>query len=122
MTTEHGRDGGSDTLAHPRLPLDRLAAVVPRGRVRRPGRVAIVRLYGPISGGVRLAELIELIRRLRESKRVAAVVLDVDSPGGSATASDDLFVALQRLARHKPLVAAVRGVGASGAYLASVAA
>ncbi|MFI5041484.1 MAG: signal peptide peptidase SppA, partial [Acidimicrobiales bacterium] len=84
--------------------------------------VAIVRLYGPISGGVRLAELVELIRRLRESKRVAAVVLDVDSPGGSATASDDLFVALQRLAQRKPLVAAIRGVGASGAYLASVAA
>lgn len=49
-------------------------------------------------------------------------MLDVDSPGGSATASDDLFLALRRLAERKPLVAAIRGTGASGAYLASVAA
>jgi protease-4 len=62
------------------------------------------------------------VRRLRESPRVPAVVLDIDSPGGSATASDDLFVALERLAAAKPLVAAIRGTGASGAYLAAVAA
>lgn len=91
--------------------------------LRRPSRpVAALRLYGPIIGGGRLADLIELVRRLRESKRVPAVVLDVDSPGGSATASDDLFLALQRLADRKPLVAAIRGTGASGAYLACMAA
>jgi protease-4 len=81
-----------------------------------------MRLYGPIGGAGRTAEWIELAKRLRESKRVPAVVLDVDSPGGSAPASDDLFLALERLAAAKPLVAAIRGTGASGAYLASLAA
>jgi len=52
----------------------------------RAGQVAILRLYGPITGGARSADLAESIRRLRESARVPAVVLDVDSPGGSAPA------------------------------------
>jgi protease-4 len=102
------------------------------GRIRRvlpgsglhvpPGRVAVLRLYGPILGAGRTSEWIELARRLRESKRVPAVVLDIDSPGGSAAGSDDLYLALARLAAKKPLVAAIRGTGASGAYLAAVAA
>jgi protease IV len=88
----------------------------------RPGQVAILRLYGPITGGARSADWVESIRRLRDSARVPAVVLDVDSPGGSAPASDYLYVALARLAAAKPLVAHVRGVGASGSYLAALAA
>ena len=84
--------------------------------------MAILRLYGPITGAERSADWIELVRRLRESARVPAVVLDIDSPGGSAAASDDMFLALRRLAEKKPLVAHIRGTGASGAYLAAMAA
>jgi protease IV len=93
-----------------------------RGRRLRPGRVAIVRLYGPISDGPRSADWVETVRRLTAHKAVPAVVLDIDSPGGSAAASDYLYLALKRLADRKPLVAHVRGVGASGAYLAAMAA
>jgi protease-4 len=85
-----------------------------------PGPVAIVRLHGPILGGGRAAGLVELLRHLRESSRVPAVVVDIDSPGGSATASDDLFLAVRRLAGVKPVVAAIRGTGASGAYLVAL--
>ena len=102
--------------------LRRLPIVGPRIRRARPDRVAVLRLFGPIAGGARTADWIELVKRLRESGRVPAVVLDIDSPGGSATASDDMFIALERLAAKKPLVAAVRGVGASGSYLAAIAA
>ena len=102
--------------------LRRLPAIGPRVRRMRPDRVAILRLFGPIGSGARTADWIELVRRLRESERVPAVVLDIDSPGGSATASDDMFLALERLAARKPLVAAIRGVGASGSYLAALAA
>lgn len=106
----------------PQRPLaDRLRRLLPGMRAPLPhGRVAIVRLHGPI-GGARTSEQIELVRHLRESRRVPAVVLDIDSPGGSASASDDLFLGLERLAAHKPLVAAIRGTGASGAYLAAMA-
>src|SRR5918992_2224003 len=106
----------------PRL-TDRLRRFLPGIATRiPPGRIAVIRLYGPIGGAGRTAEWIELARRLREAKRVPAVVLDVDSPGGSATGSDDLFLALERLAAKKPLVAAIRGTGASGNYLAAIAA
>lgn len=87
-----------------------------------PGRIAVVRLHGPIGGAGRTAELIETLRRTRTSRRVPAVVIDVDSGGGSASASDGLFLAIERLAEVKPVVAAIRGTGASGAYLAVLAA
>jgi protease-4 len=94
---------------------------LPFPRRLRARRVAVVRLYGPIGGAGRTAELVETLRRVRESRRVPAVVLDVDSGGGSASASDDLYLAVERLARAKPVVAAIRGTGASGAYLAVLA-
>ena len=110
--------------SHPRSSLlGRLLTSIPG--VARPlprGRVAVMRLYGPISGGARSAEWVELAHRLRENRRVPAVVVDIDSGGGSATASDDLFLAIERLAGKKPVVATIRGTGASGAYLAAMAA
>lgn len=107
----------------PTSPRDRARRLLPgMGRLFPAGRVAVVRLHGAIGGGGRSADWIELIRHLRRSRRVPAVVIDIDSPGGSAAASDDLFLALERLAAAKPLVAAIRGTGASGAYLAAMAA
>src|ERR1700690_1532826 len=92
------------------------------GRLFPPGHVAILRLYGPIADGARTADWIELVRRLRESRRVPAVVLEFAPPAGSAPASNGLSVALEGLAARKPLVAAIRGTGASGSYLAAMAA
>ena len=107
----------------PRSVRERARRLVPGfSRLFPEGRVAIIRLNGPIGGSARTLELIDLAKRLRESPHVPAVVLDVDSPGGSATASDELFIAFERLAAKKPLVACIRGTGASGAYLAAVAA
>jgi protease-4 len=99
-----------------------IRALLP-GRSRlRPGRVAIIRLYGTIGGGARSADWIEIAKELGRRKSVPAVVLDIDSPGGSAAASDYLYLALKRLAEKKPLVAHIRGTGASGSYLAAMAA
>jgi protease-4 len=91
-------------------------------RATAAGRVAMLRLHGPIAGAGRTADWIELARSVRESTRFRAVVLDVDSPGGSATASEATFLALERLGAEKPLVASIRGTCASGGYLAAVAA
>jgi protease-4 len=98
-----------------------LGALFRRSRLR-PGRVAVIRLYGAIGGGARSADWIELVKALGRHRSVPAVVLDIDSPGGSAAASDYLYLALKRLADKKPLVAHVRGTGASGSYLAAMAA
>jgi protease-4 len=79
--------------------------------------VAVVEFYEVIRGGRRSAEYITLLNGLRRNRRVRAVVLDIDSPGGSAPASEHLYLAARRLAERKPVVAFVRGVGASGAYM-----
>jgi protease-4 len=53
---------------------------------------------------------------LREDDGVAAVVLHVDSRGGSAAASDRIWREVQRLAEEKPVVAHLGDVAASGGY------
>lgn len=52
---------------------------------------------------------------------VKSVVLRIDSPGGSATASDLIWRDLKRLSLKKPLVVSMAGVAASGGYYLSVA-
>ena len=59
---------------------------------------------------------------LRGNARFPAVVLDIDSPGGGAAASESIYLAAQRLAARKPVAAAIRGVGASGGYMVACAA
>ena len=87
--------------------------------MRLPGMpvIAVVEFYEVIRGGRRSAEYINLLNALRRNKRVRAVVLDIDSPGGSAVASEYLYMAARKLGRRKPLVAFIRGTGASGAYM-----
>ncbi len=89
--------------------------------ILRP-RVAVLEIHGAMGGPVRSQGFVPLIRRLRESKLVGAVVLDIDSPGGSVTVADYIHLELQKLAARKPLVAFVRGVGASGGYWVACAA
>ena len=49
-------------------------------------------------------------------------MLDIDSPGGGAAASEALYLATKRLSDKKPVAAAIRGVGASGGYMIACAA
>ena len=50
------------------------------------------------------------------------MLFEIDSPGGTAIASEQLYVAVRRLAACKPVVAWIKGVGASGAYFLACAA
>ena len=77
-------------------------------------RIAIVELFGAIQGGAKVGESVRLIDTLKSDKRVRAVIIEIDSPGGSAPASEYLYGAVSRLAARKPVIAFVRGVGASG--------
>jgi len=56
------------------------------------------------------------------NQRLKALLLDIDSPGGSATGSGVLYRAIQRVAEEKPVYAYVRGMGASGGYYLACAA
>ncbi len=85
-------------------------------------RLGVVEFTGLLGGGPRLMTYIRLLEGLRRSRRVKGVVLEIDSPGGLVTASDYLFTTASRLASQKPLVAFIRGMGASGAYMLASAA
>ncbi len=82
-------------------------------------RIAVVEIFGAIQGGAKVGEYVHLIDGIKEDKRVRAVILEIDSPGGSAPASEYLYGAVTRLAARKPVIAFVRGIGASGSYMAA---
>src|SRR5438105_11898824 len=88
----------------------------------KKAHVAVVEMEGTIGTTLRAGDFGKLFQSIEDNNRVRAVVLDIDSPGGSASASDFLYLAVQSLAKKKPVVAFVRGTGASGAYLFSCAA
>jgi protease-4 len=68
-------------------------------------------LGGSVCGSV---TMVEAIRQAEEDKHVKAIVLRVDSPGGSALASDLIWNELKRC--KKPVVASMSDVAASGGY------
>ncbi|HTV19525.1 MAG TPA: S49 family peptidase [Polyangiaceae bacterium] len=79
---------------------------------------------GVIGGGDGIAAepLGKTLKRLREDDAVKAVVLRIDSPGGSALASDLLWHDLMLLREKKPLIASLANVAASGGYYMACAA
>jgi protease-4 len=82
---------------------------------RRPG-VAVVEIHGVIGTRIREPAYSRIFDSIGRSKRYGALLLDIESPGGSATGSDLLYHSLKKVAERKPVVAYVRGVGASGGY------
>jgi len=64
--------------------------------------------------------IVQALRQAERNKRVAAVVLHVDSPGGSALASDLIWREVLRLQKQKPVVTYMGNVAASGGYYVSV--
>ena len=78
-----------------------------------------------IFGGGRTAGSDTIVRQLDQARRdssVKAVILRVDSPGGSAFASDEIWRAAQRVQIEKPVVVSMGGVAASGGYYVSAGA
>ena len=90
-----------------------------KSRLPLPQQIAVIEMEGAIGPRLKAAEYVKLFRSLQENDHVKAVVLDIDSPGGSATGSNYLYLGVQALAEKKPVVAFIRGLGASGAYLFS---
>lgn len=92
------------------------------------GTVAVLHIEGEIvdsvaaldllggDGMASLASIVAAADALREDESVGGVILRVDSPGGSAWASDEMTHALQRLAAKKPMVVSMGSVAASGGY------
>ena len=72
----------------------------------------------PLFGGVVLGSdtFSSTLKKLREDESVKAVVLRIDSPGGDAIASDQMWRELELLRAEKPVVVSMSDVAASGGY------
>ena len=89
--------------------------------IQRRG-IGVVEIFGAIGSNVRVPLYNRILESLSQSRRIKAVVVDIDSPGGTASASEGLYYSLMKVAQVKPVVAHIRGIGASGGYFISCAA
>lgn len=92
------------------------------------GQIVVIRFYGEISYsnglgvlglGVNANQLIQLLNRLDKDPNVKAIILDINSPGGDAVASE--LIAERIHSMHKPVIAVCESVCASGAYMVASA-
>lgn len=85
-------------------------------------RIGVVELFGVLGTTIRGPDYGRMLSTLRDDNRVRAVVVDIDSPGGSAAAAEQIHLDIAKVAAKKPVIAFIRGSGLSGGYLASCAA
>ena len=84
--------------------------------IGRGSGVAVVEMRGVIGTQIRSAAYGQLFESVAKNKSYRALLLDIDSPGGSAAASESLHRSIERVAENKPVLACVRNIGASGGY------
>ncbi|MBX6740606.1 MAG: signal peptide peptidase SppA [Acetobacteraceae bacterium] len=83
------------------------------------GHVARLTVQGFISDD---HKVIEAIDKLAKDSATRALIVAIDSPGGSAGGGEALYAALSRLRAEKPVVAVMRGTAASAGYMAALGA
>jgi len=77
------------------------------------GKVAVVDIEGIISGS---RDIIDKIHSLRDDDAVRAIVLRIDSPGGTVGPAQEIYEELIKLKDLKPVVTSMGAVAASGGY------
>ncbi len=77
--------------------------------------VAVIRLEGEIWGPY-TAYIRQALEEAAADPAVRAVILEIVSPGGEVTASEDLYFELLKLRESKPVIASINELAASGAY------
>ena len=83
-------------------------------------RVAVIR-FQDVIWSESSAGLIELVDRAQDDRRIRAVVLEIDSPGGEVTATEEIYYRLLQLRETKPLVVTIDSLAASGGYYMAAA-
>ncbi len=86
----------------------------------RPARdyIALVLVEGIITTD---AHRMSVLEDLAEDEQVKAVIVRINSPGGSTAGGEELYEALTKLRAEKPVVAVINEVGASAAYMSAIA-
>src|SRR5579872_4951112 len=103
-----------------------IAAIIAVATIAVPGKtgltsagsIARINIEGLIRSN---HERVEALERLEKSQ-AAAVIVHINSPGGTTAGSEQLYDALVRLKMKKPLVVVVEGLAASGGYITAIAA
>jgi protease-4 len=100
--------------------------VVERGSRGDSDKIALIVLRGLISsslpgtvGDSMVDDLRSALQQAREDARVKAVVLEIDSPGGEVTASDEIYNAVVKTRARKPVIVYMDTLAASGGYYVS---
>jgi len=94
-----------------------IAAPGGRNGLTAGGSIARINIEGLIRSD---QERVEALERLEKSQ-ASAVIVHINSPGGTTAGSEQLYDALTRLKAKKPLVVVVEGLAASGGYIAAIA-
>ena len=81
--------------------------------------IAVVRVEGMIAD---TRPLLKWINTVHKKSRFKAVLVRIDSPGGGAAASQELYAALRKLGKSRPMAVSMGSTAASGGYMAAVAA
>ena len=81
--------------------------------------IARLAIEGIITGD---RETLKLIQKIEDSKGAEAVLITIDSPGGTTSGAERLYDAIRRLSAKKPTVAVVGSMAASGGYIAALGA
>lgn len=86
--------------------------------VGKTPQVARVEISGLITDNEKQQEM---LRKIRDAGHVKAVVLRVNSPGGTTTGAEALYESIRKVAEKKPVVAVFGTVATSAAYIAGLA-
>ena len=92
--------------------------------------IAVYYAYGEIDGGssastdegINSEKVIKDLRKLKDDENVKAVVLRVNSPGGSAYGSEQIWYAVNQLKKEKPVIVSMGDYAASGGYADTIVA
>src|ERR1700674_3803196 len=109
---------------HVEEPLPRFREIViERGTRLVPDRIALITMRGLISSSIpgnvsdsMVEDMRMALQQARDDIRVKAIVLEIDSPGGEVTASDQIYNAVTKARARKPVVIYMDSLTASGGY------
>ena len=73
--------------------------------------VAVVELHGGIGSQINATVYSRILENIARDNSYGGLLLDIDSPGGSATASEVLHRSIERVADVKPVMSYIRGMG-----------
>lgn len=89
------------------------------GLKKHGDHVARLRISGMITGD---QPTLDLLKEIAESKSVKALIIRLDTPGGTTAGSEALYEAIRDIAKTRPVVAVMDTIAASGGYITAIAA